>query len=521
MGPGVGAPALSLRDVTKTFGGEKALDGAGLDVWPGEIVGLLGANGSGKSTLIKVLAGFHAPDAATGEVAGRPVAFPVDGAQARALGLRFVHQDLGLIPSLTVLENLLIDDLAVDRRLLVPWRRERRRARRLLAGHGIALELDAVVAELAPVEQALLAIVRATKGFLEGAGRGVLVLDEPTVFLAQHERALLFDLVRRIAGQGVAVVFVSHDLEEVRELCHRAVVLRDGRVVGDVALGKIRDDEVVRLIVGGQLRTFLREDRDDAAAVASVEVQGLRGGRVDDASFTAGTGEILGLAGLSGSGFEAVPSLLYGAAQAAAGALVVDGRRLDLASLEPAAAIDAGVVLVPADRASDAVVADLPLADNVGLPVLDRFYVRGRLRSRRVARSVAALLAQFGVEPSDPRATPLQLSGGNQQRAVLAKWLQLSPRLLLLHEPTQGVDVRARQDIFRLLRGAADEGMTVICASSDHEQLGALCDRVLVFRDGRPSTELCGSHVTKEHISEACLAARAMTGSVSGEDAAP
>ncbi|UGS33869.1 Ribose import ATP-binding protein RbsA [Capillimicrobium parvum] len=514
-------PALSVREVTKVFGVMKALDRASVDVYPGEIVGLLGSNGSGKSTLIKILAGFHQADGGEVRVDGEPIVLAA-GLEARDHGLRFVHQDLGLISSLTVLENLLIGSISTDRSLTIAWRSERRRARGLFEQYRLQVDPDALVEELPPIKRAMLAIVRAVADFPSAAvddqgapgdrvtrGHGVLVLDEPTVFLSGPERALLFDLVRRLSADGVGVLFVSHDLEEIRELCDRVVVLRDGQVCGNACLEDVDDEAIVRLIVGREVAQFAKEPRNGSGVARglSVEVRGLSGPGVVDIDLTIGEGEILGVTGLSGSGFEAVPYLLYGALPADAGHLVIDGVEHDLSAFSPDAAIDAGMVLVPADRPADAVVADLTLADNISLPVLSKFVSGGRLRNRDMKQACLELLRRFRVKPADPQALMGALSGGNQQRAVLAKWLHLDPRMMLLDEPTQGVDVGARQDILRMLRAAADSGVAIVCASSDHDQLAVLCDRVIVFRNGRPRRELVGDDLTKHHISEAGLRA--------------
>jgi ribose transport system ATP-binding protein len=522
--------ALSISGVTKTFGNMKALDDVDLRLAPGEILGLLGANGSGKSTLIKVLAGFHDPDAGRITIGGTELTLPVVGTEARHLGLRFVHQDLGLIPSLTVLENLMLGELSTDRRWRVPWRREREAARQLFASYGVELDPDGVVEDLPPVSQAMLAIVRAVREFatlgerpqagvgeeLIGAGHGVLVLDEPTVFLSGRERDRLFELLNRLAAGGVAVIFVSHDIDEVRELCQRAVVLRDGRVAADLVMSETSDDELVQAIVGGIIDRYTRGtaasvEQPDPADRPSLRVEDLRGGPVTEVDFTVAPGEILGLTGLSGAGFEAIPYLLYGALAADGGTLWVGELAIDLRQFSPSDAIEAGITLVPADRAKDAVVGELSLADNMMLPVLREHFTHGRLRARAMQRDCDQLLERFRVKSDGPAAPVSSLSGGNQQRAVLAKWLQMRPSVLLLHEPTQGVDIGARQDIFRLLRAAVDGGTTVVCASSDYEQLAAVCGRVLVFRNGRVAVEITGGDVNKDYIAQACHSAPANT----------
>lgn len=512
-------PALSVRHLAKSFGGVKALDGVSLDIWPGEIVGLVGVNGSGKSTFVKLLAGFHTPDEGEVLVAGESVAIPVPGTEARRLGLRFVHQELGLLPSLTVLENLLLDELSTSRRWRIPWRSERERARRLLRDFDLTIRPDDLVADVTPLQQAMLAILRAVKDAFPDqsplssaaavvAGRGILILDEPTVFLTDTERERLFAVIRRLARAHVAIVFVSHDLSEVRGLCDRIIVFRDGCVVGNADLTEIADDDIVRLMAGADVLRFAKELRRRRAdeADASVRVSGLRGRRLKSAEFVVGVGEIIGLTGLSGTGFEEVPYLLYGAVPGGSGSLIFGDETYDLRRFSPAAAIDAGVVLIPAERGRDAVIPELPLLDNVSLPLLDRFQVGTVfwLNTRGLRRASEAALRRFRVKYADATGPVSELSGGNQQRAVLAKWLQLEPRLLLLHEPTQGIDVAARQEIFRMLRAAAEDGMTVICATADYEQLALLCDRVVVFRNGRPSEELRGADVTEDRITTIC-----------------
>jgi ribose transport system ATP-binding protein len=513
------APALTVEACTKRFGGVTALSDVSLVVGRGEVRGLLGENGSGKSTLIKILAGYHVPDSGTLHVYGQPVQLPLHARELNTLGLAFVHQDLGLIPSLTVVENLCIPMLAApESRVRISWKRERVRARSLFREYGIELEPSARVANLRPIDRALLAIVRAVDqlhrrhGAADAeAAHGLLILDEPTVFLPKREVDQLFGLVREIAGRGGSVIFVSHDLAEVRAVTDRVTVLRDGRVIATVDTPATTEADLVEMIVGRQVPRAQIAREAPRRVPGRLAVAGLCGGPVRDLSFDVQTGEVLGLTGIAGSGFEEVPYLLFGATTADAGQLVLDGRAIELTALAPAQALVLGVALIPADRQRHGAIPGLPLTDNLALLVLPRYFGRLALRRKRMHSDVGDLLRRFSVRPDDPRAVYSALSGGNQQRALLAKWLQTRPRLLLLHEPTQGVDVGARQEIFSVIRGAAAAGTAVVCASTDHEQLAAISDRVLVFADGTVRRGLDRADLSTERITHECFAAAAIS----------
>jgi ribose transport system ATP-binding protein len=508
-----------VRGVSKSFGGVRALDGVDLTIVPGEVHGLLGENGSGKSTLIKILAGFHAPDAGRLAIHGHEVPLPLPPGRFRELGISFVHQDLALIPSLTVLDNLRAGMIArAGLRPYVSWRGERRRAREVFARYGIRIDPGATVANLRPVDRALLAIVRALEEMREEHDEpGLLVLDEPTVFLPRVEVDHLFTLVREIAAGGGSVLFVSHDLDEVHEITDRVTVLRDGYVVGTVVTAEAGEGQLVEMIVGRRLAVFTSEHHDLTSETAAAAVRNLTGVGVLDVSFDLHAGEVLGITGLAGSGFESVPYLLFGAWPATRGRLVMDGASNDVAGMTPHRALRMGTALIPADRQRDGAVGSLTITDNVTLPQLDRYRRGMTLRRGDMRRRTGALMREYDVRPAEPGYDYGSLSGGNQQKALLAKWLQTSPRLILFHEPTQGVDVGARQQIFATIRDAAAGGACVLVASSDYEQLAAICDRVLVMGRGRVTRQLVGGEVTKDRITEQCYAsAAADTSGVAG-----
>jgi ribose transport system ATP-binding protein len=504
----VTAPALLVEHLSKRFGDVPVLSDASLEVAAGEVHGLLGENGSGKSTLIKILAGFHQPEPGGRLwVNGVEAELPLAPGAFRELGLSFVHQDLGLIPSLTAAENLFIGQLVSRWSWRWSWRERCRRAAAMFSAYGVQIDPARAVGDLSRLEQAMLAIVRALERSAAGAGAecALLVLDEPTVFLPRDGIDQLFSLIRSTVARGAGVLFVSHDLDEVREVTDRVTVLRDGRVQGTIATRSATRGELIEMTIG---RSFAQSTaaHTPSRSGSAVSIR-LRADGLAPLELNVRRGEIVGLTGLVGSGFERLPYLAFGAQAATDGALTVDGRTVPLASLTPARALDHGVVLLPADRQRDGSVAELSIAENVMLPVLDRYRRGLRLRRRALVRATHELLERFDVRPNEPRAPYGTLSGGNQQKALLAKWLQVQPRLLLLDEPTQGVDVAAREQIFSIISQVAADGAAVICASSDHDQLARLCDRVLIFARGRISAELGAGSVSKDAITEASFKA--------------
>jgi ribose transport system ATP-binding protein len=497
-------PALSIANLSKRFGGALALDRVGLTVRRGEVHGLLGSNGSGKSTLIKVLAGFHWPEpGAEVRLYGRLLPLPIPGPKVRGYGLAFVHQHLGLIPSLTVTENLRLGDLAARDRWHIDWRQEQAAAAQVFAAYGLAIDPRAEVARLSPVEQALFAIVRAVEDLRTGGAKdpGVLVLDEPTPFLPRAGVEQLFALVRKATATGASVIFVSHDVDEVKEITDRATILRDGQFIDTVVTRDTSHDGFVSRIVGRSVAGG-QGGRARPNGPVRAEVTGLTAPALGPLDLSLVQGEILGLTGLIGAGYDAVPALIYGARKAAAGRLRLNGRSLPLRSADPAVMLRRGVVYLPADRLGAAGVGSLAVADNVGLPVLPRLRRAFGLFARDVEAHAGRLGAEAGVKPNAPALPLSALSGGNAQKALLAKWLQIEPDLLLLDEPTQGVDIGAREDIFAALTRAAQGGAAILIGSTDAEQLARLCHRVLVMARGRIVAELTGAQLTKDSITE-------------------
>ena len=511
--PAAGASAgdaLVVENLSKRFGGELALNGVSLSVRRGEVHGLLGANGSGKSTLIKILAGFHAPEAGGSmRLFGAELPLPVRADEAKALGLAFVHQNLALIPTLSLTENMRLTHFATAPDWRISWRREHDSVAATLARYGLRLNPRAPISSLSSAEQALFAIVRAVEDLgpaVDSAGRSrLLVLDEPTPFLPRVGVDQLFALVRRIVSEGASVIFVSHDIAEVMEITDRATILRDGLLVDVLNTRSASHEDFVERIVGRSVTLFHVHKLGAAKRSTVARISDLTAPGLGPVGIEVGKGEIVGLTGLIGSGFDRVCAATYGAAPALGGRLELEGDgSIDLAEIEPPRAIQAGLAYLPADRLGAAGVGGLSVAENEMLPVLERMRGRFGLDRRRMARTALELGATFNVKPNAPLLPLMALSGGNQQKALVAKWLQTKPRLILLDEPTQGVDVGARQQLLAALDEASLGGAGILLASTDWEQLAQICHRVIVFARGLAVMELTGARLNEETIAECC-----------------
>lgn len=495
-------PLLRIAGISKTFAGTKALDGVSAGLYSGEVLAVVGQNGSGKSTLVKVLAGIHQADPG-GVIEVRDAS----GALLSAHGhhqhsLHFIHQDLGLLPTLSTTENL---DLGrpLGRRGLLPGNRkaEHERAALLVGRFGAAFDVRAPVGELSPAERAIVAIARALDGWTRPDN--VLILDEPTTAFHGDEVQRLFEAIRRVAAQGAGVIFISHRLDEVRALADRVLALRDGKVVAHALDGRFDDASLIKAIVGTAAGTAATTPKAVPAGAgignSAMVVDALTGRTLRGVGFTVRRGEILGVSGVLGSGREEVGALLFGAGRRSGGSVQVSGQKLPVGA--PAAAIRQGVAYVPADRHRHGAVLQMNMRENLTLPAL-RPLRRGfgrldlaaeRAESRQWCDTV-------GLRPPQPERPLAQFSGGNQQKVVLAKWLRTRPAVLLLDEPTQGVDVGAKAAIYDLVARAAAEGAAVVVCSSDARELVSLCDRVLVLESGRIAAELSGADLNEETL---------------------
>jgi ribose transport system ATP-binding protein len=488
------SPLLEIIGASKQFGATHALDNVSLRVGRGEIVALLGENGAGKSTLIKALAGVHTLDAGTVRFDRR---HRPDSREH--LPVAFIHQDLGLIEWMTVAENICLA-LGYPRRLgLVDWQTARERAAHALTVVGSDIDPDARVNSLSRTEKSLVAISRALAAHVE-----LLVLDEPTASLPADEVARLFSSLRRQRDRGVGMIYVSHRLDEVFEIADRIVVLRDGRVVGARATAATNPEEVIRLIVGREPSQVFRAParRADAARLEMCDFA-LDGVGPVDCRLHAG--EIVGLIGLRGAGQESVGRALFGLARPTGGRVLLDGRSIAPAS--PRQAMRAGIHLVCADRIADSVAPNLSVRENLFLNPQTASSGRSRvLWPRRETAAAFSLGQQIGLRPNDP-ALPIEwLSGGNQQKVVLGRWLHLNGKIYILEDPTAGVDVGAKADIYRLFDVALKRGAVILLVSTDFEEVAKICHRALVFDRGRVAAELAGSSLSIENLLAAASA---------------
>jgi ribose transport system ATP-binding protein len=497
--------ALVLEGVSKFFQGQRALDDLSLELEPGQVHALLGQNGSGKSTLIKILAGYHQPEpGARAVLHGRPFQLGSSDAAAEA-GLRFIHQDLGLIGELDVAENLALGQ-PYESRWWLSERRERAAATRLLHEYGLDLSPSQSVRTLSAAQQTMVAIVRALCGEL--GDRALLVLDEPTAALPAEDVAHLFSLLATLRSRGATVLYVTHRLNEVFQIGDRVTVLRDGKRVTTRPVRGLTYDELAELIVGGPLGELYPELPTPRADVA-LRADDLRSEEVRGVSLALHSGEIVGLTGLVGSGHERVLHLLFGAEGAQGGEIRVDG--IPLAKVSPLSAIRAGMAFAPADRKKLSAIVAWTVRENITLPRLRARRLTHWMSARKERRDAAEWIARLHVTPSDPERAFSSLSGGNQQRAVLARWLRCGARIFLLEEPTNGVDMGAKAAIYRQLAEVASNGAAILMTSSDAEELCLVCDRVLIMRDGQVATILEGPAMTVERMTSEVMRANVAT----------
>ncbi len=487
---------VSVRSLSKTFGPATVLRDVELEVRAGEIHALVGQNGSGKSTLIKVLSGVHAADAgAEVEVAGTRLSSPVRPAELRRHGLAFVHQDLGLVDECTVLENIRLGQFAV-RRLSrrIDWGTEARAAEATLARLHSKIDTSRLVSTLHPGEKAVVAIGRALQSIIPGSG--CVVFDESTRALPREILPDFYATIRRLAATGTAVIFVSHRLDEVLALADRVTVLQDGRVVaGGRSTQGMSESALAHLLLGREVE--LLEERHDAATPGgaaageppALRARGLGGGPLRGLDLDVRPGEVLGVTGATGSGHAELPYVLAGTASDASGTVSLGGRDFSLPVREPGRLIAAGVALVPEERALEGLALGLTAQENLTLP---RVRARGRVRLRGgwQADEFARAVAMLGIVPARRDLPCSSFSGGNQQKILLAKWLLDDPKVVILHEPTQAVDIGARMDILRAIRAAAAQGIGVVVVSIEPQDLAAVCDRVVVLRDGAIAAEI-------------------------------
>ncbi|MGA2656086.1 MAG: sugar ABC transporter ATP-binding protein [Verrucomicrobiota bacterium] len=490
---------LSARAISKRFPGVLALDGVSLELSPGEVLGLVGENGAGKSTLIKILGGILTPDGGDILLEGRPVSIP--GAQAaKAFGIALIHQERMLAANLDLAANVFLG----EERRFTRWGALNRKpmnaaAEQLLRRVGLNFPASTPLQRLSSAEMHFVEIAKAL-----ALKARILIMDEPTASMTPREAARLFEIISEVRGSGVAVIYVSHRMEEILLLATRITVLRDGRWVGDFDAKTSTRDQIVSAMIGRKFSTWF-PPRSRRPGEAILEARALRvAGAPEGASFVLHRGEILGFAGLVGSGRTELMRTLFGLAPSLGGDVRLGGA--SWAARSSSDAIEHGIGLVPEDRKLQGLVLNMSVADNISLPTIARRGLCGwlhRARERDIARQQ---VEHLGIRTSSERKTVLHLSGGNQQKVVLGKWLSMQLKVLILDEPTRGIDVNAKSDLYRQITALADSGLSLIVVSSDMEEILGLCDRVVVMHERHVAGILSRKEMSESQI------ARLMTG---------
>ncbi len=496
-----GGPLLRMTGIAKGFPGVQALRGVDLAVDRGEVHALLGENGAGKSTLLKILAGAEAPDAGSIVFDGAAVRLGSPHA-AQKLGIVTIYQEFNLIPTLSVAENVFVGRLPV-RLGRVDWGELHRRAHTLIEEVGLEVDPRRLVSDLSVAEQQMVEIARA----LSMAAK-LVVMDEPTSALSDKEVQRLFAIVRGLKAKGISVVFVTHRLEEVMRICDRATVLRDGALAGEAAVADLDLERIIRLMVGREVERLFAHRHHPATGPVALAVRDVSRGRdardphavmLHRVTLEVRKGEILGLAGLVGAGRSELARAIFGADPIQAGRVLVDGAEVAIRS--PIDAIRAGIGLVPEDRKQQALFLSLAIRTNLSVASMDRLVgALGLLRRRDEDRLVATFREKLGIRMASPDQPVGNLSGGNQQKVVLARWLALQPKVLIVDEPTRGIDVAAKAEVHALLYELAASGIAILAISSELPEILTISDRILTMREGRITGELSRAEASEERL---------------------
>jgi len=494
-GPNNARPVLEVHGISKSFPGVRALKNVDLRIWPGEVHALMGENGAGKSTLMKILAGAYRPD--SGEIVfdGNPVQFrtPHD---ARSAGIGIIYQELTVAPNLTVSGNVFLGSELKRFGFMKDTAQMDRRTQEVLDRLGARFKASARAARLAVAEQQQVEIARAL--FYKSR---VLVMDEPTAALSDRETDRLFEVVRQLRSEGLAIIYISHRMAEVYELADRLSVLRDGEYVGELKRAEFSADKVIEMMVGRRLEDFYERAKHTAGQV-SLDVRDMHDGkRVKHASFQLRRGEVLGLSGLVGAGRTELARLIFGADKRKSGEVFLNGQKLKIN--QPKDAIRAGIGYVPEDRKLQGVFLQMSSAENITMNILGRCSVGGVLNFGQLKTHANAEVKSLRVRTASLATRAGGLSGGNQQKLLLARWLEINPKVLMLDEPTRGVDVGAKAEIYALIQQLVEKGMAVLFISSELPEIIGVCDRVLVMREGEITGEVGGEtgvEITQQNI---------------------
>jgi rhamnose transport system ATP-binding protein len=483
---------LELKNISKSFSGVEVLHHVSLNLRPGEVHALLGENGAGKSTLVKVITGVHQPDGGEILLDGSPVHFR-DTWDTRQAGITAIYQELSLFPDLDVAENIFVGYQPTAAGGRIDWRKLYKKADELLNSLGVHLDLRQKARSLSIAQQQMVEIARAFS-----LNARILIMDEPTSSLTLNEVADLFRLVRRLREEGKAIIFISHRLEELFEIADRVTVLRDGTYVDTRSMKDVTRDDLIRMMVGRTI-TNLFPKQDVKAGDVALEAENLtRTGAFRDISFTLRKGEILGMAGLVGAGRTNVARAIFGVEPATGGRIRIDGREVTITS--PQQAIELGLAYVPEDRQLHGLIPAMHITSNISLPMLREFSRSGWVNFKKERKASYEAARQMEVRANNIWQRARELSGGNQQKVVLAKWLATQPRILILDEPTRGIDVGTKAAVHALMSKLASEGMAILMISSELPEVLGMSDRILVMREGQMTAQFTREEATQEKI---------------------
>jgi rhamnose transport system ATP-binding protein len=489
---------LQLSDIRKSFGAVRALKGVSFELRPGEVHALLGENGAGKSTLIKVITGAHQPDGGTLVVGGETVS-QLTPSKARQLGIACIYQQPALFPDLTVAENIGLRLKKSGAFSRVRWGGQRIQAVELLHRIGAEISPDAEVRSLSMPEQQLVEIACAL-----GSGADIVIMDEPTASLTQKEQHLLFKVVRDLRASGVGVVYISHRLEEIFALADRVTVLRDGESVGTNQVDTLTESQMIKLMVGREVSSiYPPAESEPANVVLSLKNVSCAAGGVSGVTLDVRAGEIVGMAGLVGAGRTELARILFGITPADSGEISLNGEKISIRS--PREAIARGIAYVPEDRRRHGVILEMPIAQNMTMAIHPKFFPGTWLRFKAEELLAKDFIRDLGIKAYGPDAPGGSLSGGNQQKVSVARWLATKPKLLILDEPTQGVDVGAKSEIHKIIRGLAKEGLAVLMISSDLPEVLGMSDRVAVMRGGKLVDIIANENADAQTVMAAAL----------------
>lgn len=487
-------PALEMRGIGKSFAGNQVLANVTLTAQSGEVLALIGENGAGKSTLMKILAGVHTPDAGEILIDGQPRSF-ARPADALAAGIAMIYQELSLAPHLTVAENIFLgrEPRRSGPLKSIDTRRLNSEAERLLRDYGFRIDPQIAVGRLSAADRQLVEITRAIV-----EARRVIVMDEPTSSLTNHEVEELFRLIRDLKRRGLAIIFISHRIEELEEIADRMTILRDGVAVYNGDWGAITTDEMIRHMAGRELKEIF-PPRQATIGEVRLRVRNLSRPPVfSNVSFEARAGEVVGIAGLAGAGRTEVVEAIFGAQPAKSGEIELDGQVINVSS--PTQAVSQGIGLLTEDRKRTGLCLNLPLSTNITLANVGALLSKGRLQARGELKTTTSFIEKLNIRPPFPAMPVGRMSGGNQQKSLLARWLFAESKVFLLDEPTRGVDVAARSEIYREVNSLAEAGAAIVMVSSDLPELLGMADRILIMRRGQLVAELAAHQTTQEEI---------------------